>query len=236
MPLSAAQVFFKLGDAVSYLEVFIADADRSAQESRLVDAALGGHARIFDWQRANSGIVNAVEIERNVMFLILTLIILVAAFNIISGMIMMVKDKGRDIAILRTMGASRGMILRIFMLSGASIGVLGTAVPAGRAARQFVLGGNLFLHPYPGACRPGRGRCRRADGARAVLPGDPLPVVARGAARSGRGAALRMTFFSMVIPGRPEGPSPEPMNTCGPEIRALRCSRVPGPPFQGIPG
>src|SRR5829696_5173176 len=77
--------------------------------------------------QANSTLVNAVEIERNVMFLILTLIILVAAFNIISGMIMMVKDKGRDIAILRTMGASRGMILRIFMLSGASIGVLGTA-------------------------------------------------------------------------------------------------------------
>ena len=156
MPLSAAQVFFKLGDAVSYLEVFIADADRSAQEARLVDTALGGHARIFDWQRANSGIVNAVEIERNVMFLILTLIILVAAFNIISGMIMMVKDKGRDIAILRTMGASRGMILRIFMLSGASIGVLGTVTGFAlgvvfteniEAIRQFlqdVLHVNLF--------------------------------------------------------------------------------------------
>ena len=133
MPLPAAQLFFKLGDAVSYLEVFVADADRSKQEAQLVQAALGGHARIFDWQRANSGIVNAVEIERNVMFLILTLIILVAAFNIISGMIMMVKDKGRDIAILRTMGASRGMVLRIFMLSGASIGVLGTVA-------GFVLG------------------------------------------------------------------------------------------------
>ena len=98
------------------------------------------------------------------MFLILTLIILVAAFNIISGMIMMVKDKGRDIAILRTMGASRGMILRIFMLSGASIGVVGTlagfrargavhdeyrgdsSVPAGPAAGQAVRGRDLFLH------------------------------------------------------------------------------------------
>ncbi|MBV9153416.1 MAG: FtsX-like permease family protein, partial [Alphaproteobacteria bacterium] len=107
-------------------------------------------------QHANSSIVNAVEIERNVMFLILALIILVAAFNIISGMIMMVKDKGRDIAILRTMGASRGMVLRIFMLSGASIGVVGTL--AGfvlgvvfteniEPIRQFVqgvLGVNLF--------------------------------------------------------------------------------------------
>jgi lipoprotein-releasing system permease protein len=126
VPLPAAQVFFKMGDAVSYLEVFVADADRTGSEARDVSAALGGNARILDWQRANSSIVSAVEIERNVMFLILSLIILVAAFNIISGMIMMVKDKGRDIAILRTMGASRGMILRIFMLSGASIGVVGT--------------------------------------------------------------------------------------------------------------
>ncbi len=101
------------------------------REAQLISAALAssgeGPVRILDWQRANSGIVSVVGIERNVMFLILTLIIVVAAFNIISGMIMMVKDKGRDIAILRTMGASRGMILRIFMLSGASIGIVGTA-------------------------------------------------------------------------------------------------------------
>ena len=126
VPLDAAQLFFRMPEAVSYLEVFVADADQSTRDARLIAAALGGHVRILDWQRANSGIVAVVEIERNVMFLILTLIILVAAFNIISGMIMMVKDKGRDIAILRTMGASRGMMLRIFMLSGASIGVVGT--------------------------------------------------------------------------------------------------------------
>ena len=126
VPLDAAQVFFKMKDAVSYLEVFVTDADQSSEEAALITHALGGDARILDWQHANSGLVNAVEIERNVMFLILTLIIVVAAFNIISGMIMMVKDKGRDIAILRTMGASRGMILRIFILSGASIGVIGT--------------------------------------------------------------------------------------------------------------
>jgi lipoprotein-releasing system permease protein len=133
VPLKSAQIFFRLPDAVSYLEVFVKEADQSTAEARLIAAALGDHPRIFDWQRANSGIVSVVGIERNVMFLILTLIIIVAAFNIISGMIMMVKDKGRDIAILRTMGASRGMILRIFMLSGASIGAVGTLL-------GFVLG------------------------------------------------------------------------------------------------
>ncbi len=126
VPLASAQLFFRTADAVSDLEVFLADADRANSARNMIAAALGGRVRILDWQHANSSIVNAVEIERTVMFLILTLIILVAAFNIISGMIMMVKDKGRDIAILRTMGASRGMVLRIFMLAGASIGVVGT--------------------------------------------------------------------------------------------------------------
>jgi lipoprotein-releasing system permease protein len=147
VPLDSAQVFFKMPNAVTYLEVFVKDADQSSVVGQAITAALGGEDRILDWQRANSSIVNAVEIERNVMFLILTLIIVVAAFNIISGMIMMVKDKGRDIAILRTMGASRGMILRIFMLSGASIGVLGTLAGFGlgvaitqnlEAIRQFL--------------------------------------------------------------------------------------------------
>ena len=126
VPLEAAQLFFRLPDAVTSLEVFVVDPDRVREERRLIGAALGGQVRIVDWQQANSSLFNAVEIERNVMFLILTLIIVVAAFNIISSMIMMVKDKGRDIAILRTMGASRAAILRIFILSGASIGILGT--------------------------------------------------------------------------------------------------------------
>jgi len=126
VPLDAAQVFFKLKDAVSYLEVFVANADEASEEGQKIVAALGGDARILDWQRSNSSLVNALIVQRDVMFLILTLIIVVAAFNIISSMIMMVKDKGRDIAILRTMGASRGMILRIFILSGASIGIVGT--------------------------------------------------------------------------------------------------------------
>jgi lipoprotein-releasing system permease protein len=147
VPLDAAQLFFKMPNAVSYLEVFVSDADRSTAIGRSITQALNEPIRILDWQHANSSIVNAVEIERNVMFLILTLIIVVAAFNIVSGMIMMVKDKGRDIAILRTMGASRGMILRIFMLSGASIGIVGTLAGFGlgllitknlEAIRQFL--------------------------------------------------------------------------------------------------
>ena len=126
VPLPAAQIFFKMPGEVTDLEVFVTNADEAAREARLITAALGDRVRVLDWLQTNSSLVNVVTIERNVMFLILTLIIVVAAFNIVSGMIMMVKDKGRDIAILRTMGASRGMILRIFILSGASIGVLGT--------------------------------------------------------------------------------------------------------------
>jgi lipoprotein-releasing system permease protein len=156
VPLDAAQLFLRLPEAVSSLEVFTADPDRVREQRRLIGAALAGRVRIVDWQQANSSLFNAVEIERNVMFLILTLIIVVAAFNIISSMIMMVKDKGRDIAILRTMGASRGMILRIFVLSGASIGVIGTAagfvlglaftdnIEAIRHAIQRIIGTDLF--------------------------------------------------------------------------------------------
>jgi len=83
---------------------------------------------VYDWKQRNSAFFNAIDVERNVMFLILTLIILVAAFNIITGLIMLVKDKGRDIAVLRTMGATKGMIMRIFFMDGAFIGVVGTTL------------------------------------------------------------------------------------------------------------
>ncbi len=126
MPLAAAQVFFRLPGAVSFLEVMLDDPDRVAAARGDVLAAAGAGVGLIDWQRANASFFNALEVERNVMFLILTLIILVAALNIVSSLIMLVKDKGRDIAILRTMGATRGMITRIFFLSGASIGVIGT--------------------------------------------------------------------------------------------------------------
>ena len=89
---------------------------------------MGDGAYVYDWKQSNSAFFNAIDVERNVMFLILTLIILVAAFNIITGLIMLVKDKGRDIAVLRTMGATKGMIMRIFFMDGAFIGIVGTTL------------------------------------------------------------------------------------------------------------
>lgn len=126
MPLDSAQTFFRLGEAVTGLDVMLTDPDAVARLRDPIATAIGPGKRVFDWQQANSSFFTAIQVERNVMFLILTLIILVAAFNIISSMIMLVKDKGRDIAVLRTMGASKGMIMRIFFMTGASIGVVGT--------------------------------------------------------------------------------------------------------------
>lgn len=126
MPLKAAQVYFRTGDSVSSLEVLVTNTDRVPGVRDSIITALDRPLRVMDWQQANSSFFNAIAVERNVMFLILTLIIVVAAFNIISSLIMLVKDKGQDIAILRTMGATKGMIMRIFFLSGASVGMVGT--------------------------------------------------------------------------------------------------------------
>ena len=131
MSLEAAQAFFDSDDAVTQIEVMVDHPDNVELVGAEISRVLDRPARLVDWRHANASYFNAIEVERNVMFLILTLIILVAAFNIIAGMIMMVKDKGRDIAILRTMGATRGMILRIFLLAGASIGILGTTIGFG---------------------------------------------------------------------------------------------------------
>ena len=126
MPLPAAQLFFRLPEQVNGIEIFVEDPDQVRELRRRISLELGPGYRTLDWQQANSSFFNAIQVERNVMFLILTLIILVAAFNIISSLIMLVKDKGRDIAVLRTMGATRGMVMRIFFLSGASVGLIGT--------------------------------------------------------------------------------------------------------------
>ncbi|MEZ5813583.1 MAG: lipoprotein-releasing ABC transporter permease subunit [Alphaproteobacteria bacterium] len=130
MPLEAAQKFFQMEDSVSGLEIFLKNPDQLPQVRKAVSMSVGEQAGVYDWQDMNASFFNALQVERNVMFLILTLIILVAAFNIISSMIMLVKDKSHDIAILRTMGATRGNMMRIFMLTGASIGVVGTLVGA----------------------------------------------------------------------------------------------------------
>jgi lipoprotein-releasing system permease protein len=126
MPLEAAQLYFQLEGRANELEVMVEDPDRVFAYRAALGGLVGPAGRLVDWQQANASFFTALKVERNVMFLILSLIIMVAAFNIISGMIMLVKDKGRDIAILRTMGATRGAIMRIFFMSGAAIGVVGT--------------------------------------------------------------------------------------------------------------
>ncbi len=126
MPLPAAQTFFRLPESVNQIEVFTSDPEDVDRIAPAVVSAVNGEGYVYTWQQAHAHFFNALEVERNVMFLILTLIILVAAFNIISSLIMMVNDKGRGIAILRTVGATRGSIMRIFFLTGATVGVVGT--------------------------------------------------------------------------------------------------------------
>lgn len=126
MPLSLAQTYFKYPGSVTAIEIQVEDPDQARFIAREIVNVAGPGVRILSWEQTNSTFFNALQVERNVMFLILTLIIVVAAFNIIAGLIMLVKDKGRDIAILRTMGATRGMIMRVFFLAGASVGVTGT--------------------------------------------------------------------------------------------------------------
>jgi len=130
MPLPSAQEFFQLKGRVNSLEVIADDINTADDIKDDLLSALDGSAKIYDWRDSNSSFLNALAVERNVMFMILTLIILVAAFNIISSMIMLVKDKGKDIAILRTMGATQQNMLKIFVLTGASIGLAGTFVGA----------------------------------------------------------------------------------------------------------
>jgi lipoprotein-releasing system permease protein len=130
MPLKTAQIFFQYQDTVSSLEVITDDPLQIDYPRSAVAMELQGIANVYDWRDLNDSFFNALKVERNVMFLILTLIILVAAFNIISSMIMLVKDKSHDIAIMRTMGASRDTMLKIFVLTGASIGFFGTFVGA----------------------------------------------------------------------------------------------------------
>ena len=126
MPLVMAGDFLGMKDRASGLEIYTADPQNIAITRVLVADRLDGDLRAFDWLQRNRTFINALRVERNVMFLILTLIILVAAFNIISSMIMLVRSKNADIAVLRTMGAGAGTIIRIFLMTGASIGIIGT--------------------------------------------------------------------------------------------------------------
>jgi len=129
VPLQAAQIYFQKPDAATQIEVMVQNPSRVAVVNAEIRNALSGEpVRVIDWTQSNDSFFAAVQVEQNVMFLILTLIILVAAFNVISSLIMMVKDKTRDIAVLRTLGAGRGAIMRIFLMCGASVGITGTFV------------------------------------------------------------------------------------------------------------
>lgn len=149
MPFDQAQLYFRKEGAATSIEVMVQQPDRVEEWVPRIRAAIPSGVRIQTWQQTNASFFNAIQVERTVMFLILSLIILVASLNIISSMIMLVKDKGHDIAILRTMGATRGAILRIFFISGASIGVIGTLAGLGlgllfalniETIRQFISG------------------------------------------------------------------------------------------------
>jgi lipoprotein-releasing system permease protein len=142
LPFTDAQAFFNLDDEASAIEVYLKSADSVGALRPQIDAAVGRQALITDWQERNVTFFSALEVERNVMFLILTLIVIVAALNIISGLTMLVKDKGHDIAILRTMGATRGAVMRVFFIAGASIGTIGTLA-------GFALGVTIALNVEP---------------------------------------------------------------------------------------
>jgi lipoprotein-releasing system permease protein len=193
IPLEDAQAYFQLPDRVNAVEVMVADPERIGAYRQELRSRLGQDARLVDWQQLNSHFFAALEVERNVMFLILTLIILVAAFNIITGITMLVKSKGRDIAIMRTMGATQAAVMRVFFLSGASIGIVGTLtgfllglafalnIDAIRRALEALTGAELwsaeirFLSQLPAK----------------VEAGDVLSVVAMG---------LALSFLATIYP------------------------------------
>ena len=208
MALDQAQAFFDYDGAVSQIEVMVTNPLNDYAMTPALAKAAGPHTRLVPWQNINGSFLDAIDVESSVMFLILSLIILVAALNIISGLVMLVTDKSADIAILRTMGASRGAIMRVFLIAGMSIGVTGTLLgvglgvvfclniesnPPGPAAsdrHRPVRSHHLFPFAHSRRSRPGAGRGSGGAGAGADVPGHALSQLAGGAARSGRGAAL----------------------------------------------
>ena len=128
MPLGEAQLYFNTGDAVNGIELMVRDPEADLALVPQIAKAAGPQTRLVTWQQLNNTVLQALEVESSTMFLILSLIILVATLNIVSGLIMLVKDKSGDIAILRTMGATRGAMMRVFFIAGASIGVVGTII------------------------------------------------------------------------------------------------------------
>ena len=156
MPLETAQKYLGIDNSVTHIDLFLTDAGHSEDVVKALDALLPEGFIIRDWRDLNRGFVGALQVESNVMFLILLLIVIVAAFNIISSLVMLVKDKNKDIAVLRTFGVSRKSMMKIFILSGTSIGIIGATlgtilgvvvaiyIEPIRKFFQFVTGRDLF--------------------------------------------------------------------------------------------
>jgi lipoprotein-releasing system permease protein len=127
-PLVDVQRLLDLGNKVTTIEIFVDETASLAKVRREVSQAVGVQGWVFDWLQANAGFFSAIEAQTNVMFLVLTMIVLVAAFNIVSSLVMLVRTKTADIAILRTMGATRAAIMRLFLIDGLMIGGLGALI------------------------------------------------------------------------------------------------------------
>mgnify|MGYP003325130936 FL=1 len=128
IPWEKAEEFLSTKDIAHGIEIFLSDQKSTSKVHNDLITKIGNNFTIIDWKKRNSSFMNALAVEKNVMFLILTLIIVVAAFNIISSMIMLVQTKKSDIALMRTMGASKYLIIRVFLLTGSIIGILGTFI------------------------------------------------------------------------------------------------------------
>ena len=129
MPLPAAQVFFQKPNAVTGIEIRVTNPDNVEALIPPLRKVVGDRkVWLRDWRHANDTIIGVLQVQKDTMFIVLGMIVLVAAFNVISSLIMMVKDKTRDIAVLRTLGANSGAVLRIFLMCGAFVGVVGTVI------------------------------------------------------------------------------------------------------------
>jgi lipoprotein-releasing system permease protein len=126
MPFGEAQLYFNREGAADEIEVMIDDPENVDQLTLPILRAAGASAMVWTWRDASGGFLRALEIEDNVMFVIMSVLVLIAAMNIVSGLIMLVKNKGRDIGILRTMGLTEGAVLRVFFICGAATGIIGT--------------------------------------------------------------------------------------------------------------
>ncbi len=140
MPFAEAQSFFNREGLADEIEVMVEDPHGLDELREPILIATGYNARLWTWRDANGAFLNALDTERRVMFIILSLVVLIAAMNIISGLVMLVKNKGRDIGILRTMGLTQGSIMRIFFICGSLIGIIGTllGVALGCAFAYFI--------------------------------------------------------------------------------------------------